>query len=92
MASILHSINIDFHLKQITYFNIDICVRFCLIFVSDGSEKLTDTSPGAASISSIDIANEFAGLSYEEQDRLRAEWSQVQISKRNLQISLSNKF
>jgi len=41
-----------------------------------GSEKLNDNSPGAASISSIDIANEFAGLSYEEQDRLRAEWSQ----------------
>lgn len=41
-----------------------------------GSEKLSDTSPGAASISSIDIANEFAGLSYEEQDRLRSEWSQ----------------
>jgi len=41
-----------------------------------GSEKLSDISPGAASISSIDIANEFAGLSYEEQDRLRSEWSQ----------------
>lgn len=43
----------------------------------DGSEKLSDNSPGAASISSVDIANEFAGLSSEEQDRVRAEWSQV---------------
>lgn len=41
-----------------------------------GSEKLSDNSPGAASISSVDIANEFAGLSSEEQDRVRAEWSQ----------------
>ncbi|XP_055315412.1 tumor protein D52 isoform X2 [Sitodiplosis mosellana] len=41
-----------------------------------GSEKLSDTSPGAASISSVDIANEFASLSSEEQDRVRAEWSQ----------------
>jgi len=41
-----------------------------------GSEKLSDNSPGAASISSIDIANEFAGLSHEEQERLRSEWSQ----------------
>lgn len=48
-----------------------------ILFVLDGSEKLSDTSPGAASISSVDIANEFAGLSSEEQDRVRAEWSQV---------------
>jgi len=41
-----------------------------------GSEKLSDTSPGAASISSVDIANEFAGLTFEEQERLRSEWSQ----------------
>lgn len=47
------------------------------VSIPDGSEKLNDNSPGAASISSIDIANEFAGLSYEEQDRLRSEWSQV---------------
>lgn len=45
--------------------------------IADGSEKLSDTSPGAASISSVDIANEFASLSSEEQDRVRAEWSQV---------------
>lgn len=46
-------------------------------FFTDGSEKLSDNSPGAASISSVDIANEFAGLSSEEQERVRAEWSQV---------------
>lgn len=46
-------------------------------FCTDGSEKLSDNSPGAASISSVDIANEFAGLSSEEQERVRAEWSQV---------------
>lgn len=48
---------------------------FCLF--ADGSETLSDNSPGAASITSAEIANEFAGLSNEEQDRLRAEWSQV---------------
>lgn len=48
---------------------------FCLF--ADGSEKLSDNSPGAASITSAEIANEFASLSNEEQDRLRAEWSQV---------------
>lgn len=47
------------------------------LFIADGSEKLSDNSPGAASISSVDIANEFASLSHEEQERLRAEWSQV---------------
>lgn len=47
------------------------------LFLADGSEKLSDTSPGAASISSVDIANEFASLSSEEQDRVRSEWSQV---------------
>lgn len=47
--------------------------------VLDGSEKLSDNSPGAASINSVDIANEFASLSSEEQDRLRAEWNQVNI-------------
>lgn len=52
-------------------FNLD------LFFFVDGSEKLSDNSPGAASISSVDIANEFAGLSSEEQERVRAEWSQV---------------
>lgn len=51
---------------------------FRSLFVStDGSEKLSDTSPGAASISSVEIANEFEKLSSEEQDRVRAEWSQV---------------
>lgn len=51
----------------------------CHFFSSpiDGSEKLSDTSPGAASISSVEIANEFASLSFEEQERLRSEWSQV---------------
>lgn len=47
---------------------------------ADGSEKLSDNSPGAASITSAEIANEFASLSNEEQDRLRAEWSQVNNS------------
>lgn len=44
-----------------------------------GSEKLSDNSPGAGSVGSFEsaeFANEFAGLSVEEQDRLRAEWSQ----------------
>lgn len=45
---------------------------------TDGSEKLSDNSPGAASISSVEIANEFASLSFEEQERLRSEWSQVE--------------
>lgn len=54
-------------------------VFFLVFFVpsTDGSEKLSDNSPGAASISSVEIANEFAGLSFEEQERLRTEWSQV---------------
>lgn len=51
----------------------------CFFCIIDGSEKLDDHSPGAASISSVDIANEFAGLSFEEQERLRSEWSQVKI-------------
>lgn len=50
-----------------------------LFYFPDASEKLSDNSPGTASISSIDIANEFAGLSFEEQDRLRSEWSQVKM-------------
>jgi len=44
-----------------------------------GSEKLSDNSPGSASVNSFasaDFAEEFQGLSVEEQDRLRAEWSQ----------------
>lgn len=46
----------------------------------DGSEKLSDNSPGSASVASFgsaEFAEEFQGLSAEEQDRLRAEWSQV---------------
>lgn len=50
---------------------------FLFTLFIDGSEKLSDTSPGAASISSVDIAEEFNNLSSEEQDRVRAEWSQV---------------
>jgi len=41
-----------------------------------GSEKLSDNSPGAASVTSAEIANEFAALTFEEQERLRSEWSQ----------------
>jgi len=44
-----------------------------------GSEKLSDNSPGSASVNSFgsaEFAEEFKGLSVEEQDRLRAEWSQ----------------
>lgn len=51
------------------------------VFVlADGSEKLSDHSPGAASVTSFEsteFANDFAGLSFEEQERLRTEWSQV---------------
>ena len=54
---------------------------------ADGSEKLSDNSPGAASISSIDIANEFAGLTVEEQERLRAEWSQVCVCGENDKVT-----
>lgn len=50
---------------------------FISLSLLDGSEKLSDNSPGAASISSVEIANEFASLSFEEQERLRSEWSQV---------------
>lgn len=49
--------------------------------ISDGSEKLSDNSPGSASVNSFasaEFAEEFQGLSVDEQDRLRAEWSQVQ--------------
>lgn len=56
---------------------IDLFSILIYYFFVDGSEKLSDNSPGAASISSVDIANEFAGLSSEEQERVRAEWSQV---------------
>lgn len=50
---------------------------------TDGSEKLSDNSPGAASITSAEIADEFASLSFEEQERLRSEWSQVSKRIRN---------
>lgn len=46
---------------------------------TDGSEKLSDNSPGAASTTSFEsaeFAQEFSGLSHEEQERLRAEWNQ----------------
>lgn len=61
-----------------TYSTHETCVCFFHFDqFTDGSEKLSDNSPGAASITSVEIANEFASLSNEEQDRLRAEWSQV---------------
>lgn len=61
---------------------------FCLF--ADGSEKLSDNSPGAASITSAEIADEFASLSNEEQDRLRAEWSQVNNQFDQLTIQIYN--
>lgn len=63
-----------FHLFIIQHFTKQI---FFSIFLSDGSEKLSDNSPGAASVTSAEIANEFAALTFEEQERLRSEWSQV---------------
>uniref|UniRef100_U5EZ65 Tumor protein d54 n=1 Tax=Corethrella appendiculata TaxID=1370023 RepID=U5EZ65_9DIPT len=38
-------------------------------------QKIGDVSP-AASVTSVEIANEFAALTVEEQERQRAEWSQ----------------
>lgn len=49
------------------------------LYLTDGSEKLSDNSPGAASVGSFEsteFVNEFSGLSLEEQERLRNEWSQ----------------
>lgn len=66
-----------FNNKSKTRYTILIFYPYICFHITDGSEKLSDNSPGAASISSVDIANEFASLSHEEQDRLRAEWSQV---------------
>lgn len=70
-------------IESFTKVSIDLLnyVKKIIIFFyfPDASEKLSDNSPGTASISSIDIANEFAGLSFEEQDRLRSEWSQVKM-------------
>lgn len=45
---------------------------------TDNSEKLSDNSPGAASVASFEsaeFANEFSGLSADEQQRLRDEWN-----------------
>lgn len=52
-------------------------LKILFLSFTDGSEKLSDTSPGAASVTSAEIANEFAALTFEEQERLRSEWSQV---------------
>lgn len=38
---------------------------------------MSDSSPGAASFASAEFAEEFNGLTVDEQERLRAEWSQV---------------
>lgn len=56
------------------------CLLLYVFVITDGSEKLSDNSPGAASVTSFEsteFANDFAGLSFEEQERLRAEWNQV---------------
>lgn len=56
---------------------IDVHQRY--LYLTDGSEKLSDNSPGAASVGSFEsteFVNEFSGLSLEEQERLRNEWSQ----------------
>lgn len=61
---------------QILYL-FNVCVN------TDGSEKFSDNSPGAASVTSFEsteFANDFAGLSFEEQERLRAEWNQVSLT------------
>ncbi|XP_055610281.1 tumor protein D52 isoform X3 [Uranotaenia lowii] len=44
-------------------------------FFSDNSGKLSDASP-VGSVSSAEIAQEFSGLTLEEQEAQRAEWSQ----------------
>lgn len=46
-------------------------------YIKDGSGKLSDNSPSAASVGSASEAiNELEHLSLEEQERQRAEWSQ----------------
>lgn len=66
-----------------------VCRRLQILYLfnvcvnTDGSEKFSDNSPGAASVTSFEsteFANDFAGLSFEEQERLRAEWNQVSLT------------
>lgn len=46
------------------------------LFVLDGSGKLSDNSPAGSVGSASEAYNELAGLSLEEQEAQRAEWSQ----------------
>lgn len=49
------------------------------MFSLDNSAKHSGASSPAASVASADIAAEFAALTVEEQEKQRAEWSQVCI-------------
>lgn len=48
-----------------------------LVVLLDGSGKLSDASPMGSVGSASEAINELEGLSLEEQEQQRAEWSQV---------------
>lgn len=54
-------------------------ISFLLLFgySVDGSGKLSDASPMGSVGSASEAINELEGLSLEEQEQQRAEWSQV---------------